>query len=172
MPALETAVQHQVEQKEDTAEATSEGKKVLDAIALVDNMQDFKDRYNNDITGLIYEQDKADPESAYNKELAEALEESLGREVSPEIAQKLRLEVTRVVKEKVTVLTTEQIQRFEYVCPYCKRIESPDCHYFSQPNQFNLGWRIEKSLKKPYAVEITKEIEKEIDVERVFEVDA
>ena len=67
----------------------------------------------------------------------------------------------------MTKISTEQIQRFVYHCPFCGRIDSPSCAYIGE----SMPWKLEKSLKKPWTEEIVTEIEEEVEREVIVEED-
>ena len=53
------------------------------------------------------------------------------------------------------------IQRFEYHCPFCGRIDSNHCAYINHP----MDWKIQHSLRKPWSETVTTEIEEEVEKE-------
>ena len=145
--------------EKDDAKDDSKMSKYERAIAKVDQMPIFKDKYNNDPEAL--KRDAEDENSDYNK----ALGQELG--IASKKAKKVRMKVAKIVKEKVTKISTEQIQRFVYHCPFCGRIDSPSCAYIGE----SMPWKLEKSLKKPWTEEIVTEIEEEVEREVIVEED-
>ena len=72
----------------------------------------------------------------------------------------MRIRVATIKQKKFKTMETEQIQRFEYHCPFCGGIDADTCGYINYP----LDWKVEHSLKPPWTESIEKEVEKEVDV--------
>ena len=133
--------------------------KLFKAIEEVDQMTQFKDRYNRNPE--LLDKDIADVNSDYNKELAKKLNTSADK------ARKMRILVARKVKEKVMVKREELVRHFQYHCPFCGNVDSPTCAYINYP----LEWKIERSLKKPWTETVTREIETLVEKEVMREID-
>ena len=113
---------------------------LLAAQAAVD--QQFAARFNSD--PAEQKRQEADVNSDYIKSLSEKMG------VEPEEAIK-KLEAVKVkVRKLVTVENV--IKHFEYHCPYCGGINSPNCAYIGE----SMDWKIQHSLKKPWD-EVQKE---------------
>lgn len=86
--------------------------------------------------------------------------------MTPLAAKDVRVQVARKVKEMVKTLTSTQVQRFVYHCPFCGGIDSPHCAYIRQ----SIEWKLEHSLRKPWTEEVMSEVEVEVEREVIEEV--
>jgi hypothetical protein len=108
--------------------------KFEDAIQRVNKK--FSDRYNRDPDLQV--QDDTDPDSEYNRALAEALQQATGKQVSPEVVANIKRRV-RVMKKRLVEKVVKKMQGtevFQYHCPYCDRIDSQDCAYKDYPREW------------------------------------
>jgi hypothetical protein len=147
-------------------------RKYLAAIEAVDAMvgEDGRPKfsqYNDPETGPAQlEADIADENSEYNRELAKRLG------VAPAEAKKVRVRMAVKVKKMVAKCRTKMVEKFEYHCPFCKGIDSPNCGYINQ----SMEWKIAHSLKKPWSEKLdefyTEEIEEETFEEREHVIEA
>lgn len=86
--------------------------------------------------------------------------------MSPQAAKAVRVQVARKVKEMVKCLTSTQVQRFVYHCPFCGGMDSPYCAYINYPMQ----WKVEHSLRKPWTEDVIAEVDVEVEREVIQEV--
>jgi len=157
MPAMEAETQ--ADAKEEEKVENTRAKMILSAMDKMNKK--FGDRYNE--TPALYESDKTDPNSQYNKDLAAQLSTDLEESVTSEQAMKVRIKVARIKKEKVMTLTSTQVERFEYDCPFCERVQSEHCFYFKN-SDYSDEWRRENSRRPPWSETVQTEIEEEVDV--------
>lgn len=75
--------------------------------------------------------------------------------------------MARKVKAIVKKLTTTQVERFKYHCPYCGGIDSPSCGFINYP----MSWKIEHSLRKPWNEDIVTEVDVEVEREVLEDVE-
>jgi SpoVK/Ycf46/Vps4 family AAA+-type ATPase len=126
----------------DTVEATEVSAQEEESVAQVD--QQFGARFNDDPAEL--ERQTGDPNSDYNQ----ALGRLLG--ISSEAAMKLRVRIANKAQRFLETTDSATVERFNYHCPFCGRVDGPACKYMSYP----LAWKIEKSLRKPWRETIVK----------------
>ncbi len=108
--------------------------KVMKALELVNGI--FAPQFGNDPKALAAA--RADLDSPYMRALASALG------VSPEEAERAIGRVEEKLKDPLVI--QKIVERFEFVCPYCKNTNGPNCAYINEP----LEWKIANSLKKPW----------------------
>mmetsp|Transcript_25507 Transcript_25507/g.24391 ORF Transcript_25507/g.24391 Transcript_25507/m.24391 type:complete len:333 (-) Transcript_25507:222-1220(-) len=124
-PAFEAASEARSKQEEETKKDTAP-LKYQGAIDNINQMQKFKDRYNDN--PRLLSKDIEDVNSEYNKELGKVLK------ISPEKALKVRMMVAKVIKEKQKKMTTTQVERFQYHCPFCGGVDSSYCNFIKSSN--------------------------------------
>jgi hypothetical protein len=112
----------------------------LATVAALEQVQNAMGAKLNDPEEL--KRQEADVDSDYNRALGNALG------VSPAVAKLRREQYAVKVSKLVQVHGQELVQKFEYHCPFCLRINSPSCAYIGYP----LDWKIAHSRRKPYTV--------------------
>jgi hypothetical protein len=98
--------------------------------------QTFADRYNENPE--LQKKDEADINSDYNRELAQQLQLQTGKQVSPEVAQKVTIRL-RVIKKRLIQKIVKQWKGkkiFKYHCPYCDTVDGPHCAYRDYPREW------------------------------------
>jgi hypothetical protein len=100
----------------------------------------------------------SDPSSEYYQELGKELGTS-STEAHSSMKKEIALQVVELESTQKTLSPSKQI-RFDYYCPFCGGVNSPDCYYFSNSEtvnpssfEFSKEWLLAHSLKEPYEVE-------------------
>ena len=123
-------------------------------------------------TRPLYESDKADPNSEFNRQLATQLKHRLGRghltRTSDEGEDQDRDDQEGKGEEIDDDANREIRIRMPVLLPGYGN--SQGCYYFKNPD-FSDGWRREKSRRPPWSEDVTAEIEEEIDVLVIEEIE-
>ena len=153
-PAFARAALDEAKEVHEQLELTDEEKVTEGTLARVHSW--FGARFNDEEE---LKRQEGDVKSEFYSELAHQLG------VTPEEAFARRKTYQVKVKKLVQVQKKELVQKFAYDCPYCKRVNHPDCFYFRQPDRFDLAWQIEHSRRKPWTEELVRT--EQVEVEEV-----